>query len=736
MMLSDLYAHSLPNTLKLNWQRLSDHLKQVAEMASEFSRAFQSEDWCWNAAWLHDLGKADDAFQAYLLRENGLDDSQYDATGRVNHSSAGASFAEQKHDRYVGRTLAYLVAGHHAGLPDWSAADTGNAALEVRLREGDVNLQRITAAAGEVSALLRHLVKPPAFVKPDNYHFWVRFLYSCLVDADFLDTEAFMQPGQSAGRGQFADMAQLKAAFDQHMMGLVQNAAPSLVNQIRREVLEACRNAAKQPCGLFSLTVPTGGGKTLSAMAFALDHAVQYKKQRIIYVIPYTSIIEQTAEVLSSIFGADQVIEHHSNLDPERETPRSSLAAENWDAPIIITTNVQFFESLFAARSSRCRKLHNIVNSVVILDEAQLLPPELLTPCISAFDILTKHYGVTIVLSTATQPALSTLPPPLPCLPKPTEIVPDPPALYRKLQRTAFVFPACLKNAPLDAVAQELVKHPQVLCIVNTRRDCYDLHKLMPEGTVHLSAVMCGEHRSQLIANIKCVLKAGEPIRVVSTQLVEAGVDIDFPVVYRALAGLDSLAQAAGRCNREGRLNDQGLLGEVHVFVPPEPAPRGLLLKGENTTRVLLPAGVDMHSPGIFDQFFQLFYAGVNDTGSQYRNWLIRDAPDVQFRTAAMEFKLIGDSAQRPVFVRYGDGNQWIERLRHSGPTRDIMRHLQRYTVNLPRRMADDMLNDGRLAYVNDQKAPDMVVQGRLKYDARYGLDIYCGSLQVEDLII
>jgi CRISPR-associated endonuclease/helicase Cas3 len=342
-------------------------------------------------------------------------------------------------------------------------------------------------------------------------------------------------------------------------------APPTPVNVIRKEVLTACREAARDAAGLYSLTVPTGGGKTLSGLAFALEHAVRHGKSRIVYVIAYTSIIEQTAQVLSEIFGPENVVEHHSNLAPERETERSRLASENWDAPILVTTNVQFFESLYAARSSRCRKLHNLVNSVVILDEAQLLPPELLTPCVDVLNHLTRHYGVTVLLSTATQPALPGLDPA-------REIVPDKIRLYETLKRTEIRFPDSLQE-PTDweTVAEELRRHEQALCVVNTRRDCYDLFRLMPEGTIHLSALMCGEHRSQVIAEIKRHLKEGAPCRVISTQLVEGGVDLDFPVVYRALAGLDSIAQAAGRCNREGRLNAEGRLGVVRVFVPPKP---------------------------------------------------------------------------------------------------------------------------------------------------------------------
>ena len=445
-------------------------------------------------------------------------------------------------------------------------------------------------------------------------------LFSCLVDADFLDTEAFMVPDQADHRRKICDLVSLKTLLDQHMMDVKRGCDDTPVNRARDEILNACRVAATEPSGLFSLTVPTGGGKTLSALSFGLDHAIHHGKQRVIYVIPYTSIVEQTASTLTSIFGEDNIVEHHSNLDPDKETLRMRLASENWDAPIIITTNVQFFESLFSARSSRCRKLHNIVNSVAILDEAQLVPPNKLAPCVAAINELTRNYRVTVVLSTATQPVL-------PNLDTPQEIIPKQLNLYSRLQRTEIIMPESLNTRTTwQDLALQLEKHDQILCIVNTRRDCYDLFQLMPKGTIHLSALMCGQHRATVIQSIKEKLKRGETLRVVSTQLVEAGVDIDFPVVYRALAGLDSIAQAAGRCNREGKMPEKG---RVVVFTPPKSVPRGLLHKGENTTKELyaLP-NFDPQTHESYTHYFDLFYSKVNDTGADYLNRLTPSDPN------------------------------------------------------------------------------------------------------------
>ena len=726
-MLKKYYAHSLEGKSPSEWQPLGEHLENVAKKAEKCAAKFQSADWAWNAAWLHDLGKAADEFQAYLLRENSLDDSEYDGTGhgRVNHSSAGAAFAEEILGPIIGVINAYLAAGHHAGLPDFYSSDTGRAALQVRLEEGKENLSRIRSAAEEIGKQLQMDIKLPSFVKPCNFHFWVRMLFSCLVDADFLDTEEFMNPEEATARGRYPPLTELKGLFDIHMHKMVSESSATPVNAARQEVLDACKDAAKQEPGLFSLTVPTGGGKTLSGMAFALDHAVRYGKSRIIYVIPYTSIIEQTAKILADIFGIENVVEHHSNLDPDKETQRSRLAAENWDAPVIVTTNVQFFESLYAAKSSRCRKLHNIINSVVILDEAQLLPPELLDPCVEVMNQLVRHYDVTMVLATATQPALSTLD-------LPREIIPNPAALYERLKRTEIILPSNINNfTQWEDAAGRLQQHNQVLCVVNTRRDCYDLYKLMPHGTIHLSALMCGEHRSEAIQEIKQRLKVGLTTRLTSTQIVEAGVDMDFPVVYRALAGLDSIAQAGGRCNREGKLNAEGRLGEVHVFVPPKPAPRGLLLKGENTTRELfsLP-DFNPQNPDEFTRYFNLFYSKVNDTGSRFKEWLQKDIPRVHFRTAGNEFKLIDDQAQQSVFVNFGDSGKWLDELRRIGPKRQNMRKLQRYSVNLSRRDFEKAKIDGLL----EEVWPGLWCWiGR--YDLCHGLDLFGSGWAPEDLM-
>lgn len=712
------------------WQPLDEHLKNVAKLAAGFADSFGSSAWAHNAGLLHDLGKASQEFQKYLEESAKQNDLDLEVSGktRVVHSSQGAVFAEDNLGR-AGRFLAYLVAGHHAGLADWYAADTGGAALADRLAKGRPLLDKLRTYPEELKKDLKSILNPPAYIKrKEDIHLWVRMLYSCLVDADFLDTEYFISAETTKSRGQFLGIAELSKRFFASLDNLEKQARQTPVNIIRTEVRKYCESAADKSPGFFSLSVPTGGGKTLSSMAFAFKHALKYEKKRIIYVIPYTSIIEQTAKTLADILGAENVVEHHSNFEPENETQRSKLACENWDAPVIVTTNVQFFESLYAARSSRCRKLHNLSESVIILDEAQLLPPELLTPCVDAMRQLVLNYGATMVISTATQPTFKEIG-------AIEEIIPGSAQLYERLKRTDYIIPSLSGVGPLslESLALELQKHERVLCIVNTRADCYKLFKLIPEETVHLSALMCGAHRSAVIAEIKKKLSAGLPVRVISTQLVEAGVDIDFPVVYRALAGLDSIAQAAGRCNREGKLNESGQLGKVYVFVPPTPAPRGLLLKGENTTRELL-AGPDVRpdSPEIFKRYFDLFYSRLNNTGKEIMDLLVKDAAGgaFQFRTAAEKFKLI-DNYTRPVVVRYGKALQLLERLRMTGPSKETMRSLQRYIVNVSERKLAQMAVAGGVSEVY----PGVWAQAMARYSPVTGLDIFNENINPEDLM-
>lgn len=714
---------------------LEEHLRAVAVLAGEYASHFGASDWGQLAGLWHDLGKYSAAFQNYIARGSGFDPEAHieGGKGRVNHSSAGALHAIEKLGA-KGRLLAYLIAGHHAGLPNWHADEHALSSLSKRL-EDKQHLQAISCATIPADVLHPAITTTSKPLDGETgLALWLRMLFSCLVDSDFLDTERFMNGEKALARGRFSSLEALLDVFDKHMTELTAAVPFTRVNQVRAEVLRQCRERASSQPGIFSLTVPTGGGKTLSSMAFALAHAVRHQKRRIIYVIPYTSIIEQTAGIFGDIFG-EGVVEHHSNLDPEKETAKSRLATENWDAPVIITTNVQFFESLFAARTSSCRKLHNIVNSVVVLDEAQLLNPELLQPIMDVMNLLTQHYGVTFVLSTATQPALHSRKGfgwSFKGLDGVREIMTDPDALYRNLERVTVEMPIDFHiRREWGELAVELSAHDSVLAVVNTRRDCRELHQLMPEGTIHLSAAMCGEHRSQVIEGIRERLKKKLPTRVVSTQLVEAGVDIDFPVVYRALSGLDSIAQAAGRCNREGSAER----GKVVVFVPPKSSPPGTLRRAEQTTVSVLSGNAsDPLARDLFTRYFEHFYVRADSLDKHgIYDLLMRDARELklQFRTAAEKFKLIDDVESQAILVWHGESQTLIGKLRKDGPERWLMRKLQRYSVNLPRRVVDKLVETHEIHEV----WPGIFAQAvSTLYDDDLGVTVG-GALNAEQLI-
>lgn len=675
---------------------LEEHLREVGRIAGEKAIPFNASDWARIAGLWHDLGKYSPAFQSMIQRESGYDENAHIESGPRNHSTAGAIHAVKKLGP-PGRILAYLIAGHHAGLPDWHGDQNAGAALTTRLAQTkhlDV-LPLAEIPSDILDAPLPAIPKIPGGAA--GAHLWLRMLFSCLVDADFLDTEAFMAPDKAKDRQQDIGVTELLNRFDAHMESFT-GAPPTPVNRVRADVLRQCRDKAALPPGLFSLTVPTGGGKTLASMAFALEHAKYHEKRRIIYAIPYTSIIEQTAGIYRDIFG-DAVVEHHSSLDPDKETAKSRLATENWDAPVIVTTNVQLFESLFAAKTSRARKLHNIIDSVIVLDEAQTLPPELLQPCLDVLNLLAKHYGVTVVLCTATQPALTEVASfgqQLRGLENVREIVDAPQTLFDALKRVKVELPADFQaREDWDAVATKVGAGETALAIVNTRNDCRELWQRlqrMDGGAIHLSASLCGAHRAQCIADIRQRLKDGKPVRVVSTQLIEAGVDVDFPVVYRALAGIDSIAQAAGRCNREGLRAS----GRVVVFVPPKSAPPGQLRRAEQAT-ISLMAGTNLDplAPETFGRYFRHFYLSEPDWDKHDMcGLLVRDAGrmEVQFRTAAEKFRYVDDADSRPILVWWDDSRSLIGKLKNDGPKRWLMRKLQRYAVNLPRRVVDRLI--------------------------------------------
>ncbi|MBF0625609.1 MAG: CRISPR-associated endonuclease Cas3'' [Magnetococcales bacterium] len=676
-MTETLYAHSTPLGEE-TWEPLEAHLTQVAALAGRFAAQFGARDWGSIAGCLHDWGKAQPRFQR-RLRQGG---------NRVDHAAPGAVAAVGFYGPGLGRMLAYAIAGHHAGLPD-GGGEADPASLDARL-----------AQAREVPLDPLSLEPPPAPSAPPfrsatgrgfAAQFFIRMLYSCLTDADYLATEAFYNPQQAQSRGQGPSLGSLLPRLEAHLQRLAER-SESPIKAVRAEILARCRAMAVAPRGWFRLTVPTGGGKTLSSLDFALRHAKVHGLERVIYAIPFTSIIEQNAAVFRQALGEEgAVLEHHAGVGEgtgdEDDLDKIRRAAENWDAPVVVTTNVQFFESLFADRPGRCRKLHNIAGAVVILDEAQALPPEYLRPALAALTELVANYRVSVVLCTATQPALTRsawFPAGLEV--QPVEIMGDPGPLFQRLRRTRVEHLGSLSD---DDLVHHLGGQEQVLCIVNTRAHARALWSLLQDrpGTRHLSTLMCAAHRRQVLAAIREDLQDGRPCRVVSTSLIEAGVDVDFPVVYRAVAGLDAVAQAAGRCNREGRLGDAA---PVYLFQPAEvDPPRGYLKNAAAIGQRLLQRHDDPLSPRAVTDYFNELYDIEGTAGLDRKNILGRleegaGAIDFPFRSVGREFRFIENAQQPLIIADYPGAGPVLERLRaeRQSPGR-FWRHLQPYLVSL-----------------------------------------------------
>lgn len=723
---AEVYAHTIDGRPPSDWQSLREHLESAARLAESHAQPFDAGDWGKLAGLWHDLGKYQPEFQAYLRGEG----------QGVEHAVHGALLAQETGASLRGGLLplVFVIAGHHAGLANLTSGDQGGPSpLRERLRRGRGFL---TPLMPHVPEDLRRIDLPtlPKRFRPSHklgrieqedlrrgLELWIRFLFSALVDSDFLDTERFLRGEERRWlAAAFDDLPTLRARLDVHVDDLAAGAEPTEVNRTRAEVLEACRQKAEEPPGLFSLSVPTGGGKTLASMAFALRHAECHGLRRVIAVIPYTSIIEQNAAVYRRALGANHVIEHHSNLDPRKEDRRNKLASENWDAPVIVTTAVQFFESCFANRSSRCRKLHNVAKSVIVLDEVQTLPPAFLSPILELLRELRDHYGCTIVLSTATQPALrkrdETGRGLADGLEGVREIVADPSELAQRLHRFETAWPdPDAQPTTWPELAETLQQHDRVLAVVHQRRDARDLARLLPErGLFHLSALMCAAHRSAILEQVMVALANGERCRLVATQLVEAGVDVDFPWVYRALAGVDSIIQAGGRCNREGAPTP----GRLVIFRAPTKPPPGTPKIGLETTLSLLRhhgGRIDLDDPSQVTTYFDMLYAkrDLDQRGIQ------AERAQLNFATVARKFRLIEDYHQ-PILVSYGESAERLEHYR-AEPGRDTLRALQPYLVNVTPRQVEQLRKDAALDEVHDTVLVLMPGVQHL-YDPRYGL--------------
>jgi CRISPR-associated endonuclease/helicase Cas3 len=685
------YGHSRKHEDKSEWQLLKTHLLNTASLAGRFGADAGLSDLAQIAGLLHDIGKYSTAFQARL---DGV-------PRKVDHATAGAKevrelFRQNETQQSLATLLAYCIAGHHTGLPDYGDSSDldGDGTLLSRIEKK--KLEDFSAYKTEIDPATLVL---PAYltIKPDKKHpwfsyaFYTRMLFSALVDADFQDTEEYINGKKP--RGEHESIPALCEKLNVHLRKF--DHPTSEINRKRTETLNACIEKATEAQGFFTLTVPTGGGKTLASMAFALNHAVKHGLKRIIYVIPFTSIIEQNAAVFKDVLGDVNVLEHHSNFDWKKQSAddaeagdeskdaldKLKLASENWDIPIVVTTNVQFFESLFANKSSRCRKLHNIAKSIIIFDEAQTLPSGYLNPCMLAVKELVHNYGASVVFCTATQPVLEQRLPDVSF----SELAPNPHGLFEFYKRVQVHNIGKLPDAEL---LERVTTHPQALCIVNTRKHAKGLFDALPKDgdNFHLSTLMCPTHRKQQLLKIRERLKAGTPCRVISTQVMEAGIDVDFPVGFRALAGLDSIIQAAGRVNREGK----NISGDMFVFEPEtafiRKTPTFIQQGASVATSILRDYSADPVSVEAIDAYFRL----LNNLQDPKRAFDVkeilghfRDALNFDFKTAAEKFSLIENNTVAVVIPYEDEAKSLLERARYHPFPYTFARQLQMYTVNI-----------------------------------------------------
>ena len=708
-----LYAHSTDDADKSSWQTLKDHSQSVAELAGHFASAFGARDFGELLGLVHDAGKASEPFQQRL-------------EGRpikVDHSTAGGKLLVNMFDNSNGGKVtnagwgtcfAYGILGHHGGLPNGRRGEERTSLFERLGGEIEpfdsfldiVSLPDASALKNEILVMLRNERTPQG--KTFGFSMLLRMLFSCLVDADFLDTEAFLDPTRSSARKyRGLTLQDMHLRLHDYMAGFSETTSP--VNRARADIHKTCIDASQGHTGMYSLCVPTGGGKTLASLDFALSHAIANGLERVIYAIPYTSITEQTASTFKRLFGDDSVLEHHCNYEfnegDDGRALHERLEMENWDCPLVVTTNVQLFESIFSDRPSRCRKNHNLAKSVIVLDEVQSIPDSLLKPCLYALDELSRNYGTTVVLCSATIPSFDSL-----WLHevKPIDLVPPEHRHVNLFNARASIDDIGIID-PGELVSR-IATHNQVLCVVSTRKAAGILFDLLidetgSEGVFHLNALMVPAHRSRVIAEIRRRLAEGLTCKVISTQLIEAGVDLDFPVVFREVAGIDSVLQAAGRCNREGRLP----LGHVYVFDCPEYAPKARKNGGSSWLPKMRALGLEVMqvTPEPFSDlgvqmFFKRRFQEVDtDSLGVARDFSDPDrliSANFPFETCGRGFRFIDDDGIA-VFVPWGEhGIELLDEIRVGRPDIRTFRSAQRFVLSVPLWQFNSLRDAGEVA--------------------------------------
>ena len=690
-------------------QTVKEHLEGTAKLSGEFAKKFGKEEWGYCCGYLHDIGKYSVEFQ-HKIRENGNE--------QIDHSTAGAKVCVEKGGLYP--IMSYCIAGHHAGLPNYGSSQDGGfeSTLMGRMKK---TLKDYSAYQDEIE-IPKVTTVPIAYGETKNPDFslsvFIRMLYSCLVDADFLDTEAFMKKGEiKRDTGESIEI--LLQKLEKYVSKWLLNKEINTVNGRRTEILRNCLEAGKREKGLFRLTVPTGGGKTVASLAFALRHAVHNNMDRIIYVIPYTSIIEQNAQIFRSILGDENVLESHCNVDygDSEEWNPMKLAAENWDKPVVVTTNVQFFESLFGNKSSKCRKLHNIANSVVIFDEVQMLPADYLKPCIAMIEELVSSFGVSAVLCTATQPALQ---PFFQSGISAYELCPRMEEQFAFFKRTTF---QNLNKISEEDLIEKLSGEYQALCIVNTKKKAQALYKaLKGQGVFHLSTSMYPKHRKRVLEEVRRCLNNGERCLVLSTSLVEAGVDLDFQSVYRQLAGIDSVIQAAGRCNREGKRSPEE--SNVYVFRFEEQERILGQRKQIEAAKTLVSEGKDISALETIEEYFKFLYH-LKSSELDKKNIMAQfKGIKCNFPKVAEDFKMIENDTKTVFIPIEEEAQDLLQQLKYQGFTKTSMRKAGQYSVTLYDDVIEKMEAAGMIEPVAENINDFYELKDKERYTEEFGLDL------------
>lgn len=707
-------------------QTNDEHSLGVATLAKRFADEFGLGDFGYIMGKLHDIGKEKQEFQNYIRDVNGISGYKNWTVEGKRHAYVGGLIARKIYGNCFS-LIGNPIMGHHRGLYDY---------VDMELEMRKEIPEEVNVPNGPYDVMLPKWFNPNT-LKHSDFHHLVRMLYSCLVDADYLDTESFMQPNQAKFREGKSSLEDLLPKLELYLSNFAN--PKTEINKIRCEIQNVCKEKSERKPGFYSLTVPTGGGKTLSSIVWAMNHAIKYGKKRIIIAIPYTSIIVQTSNILRSIFGEENVLEHHSNIDLEDKikdelTTKLKLATENWDYPIIVTTNVQLFESMMSSRSSNCRKLHNICNSVLILDEVQTLPTDFLQTIVDSLDTYQRIFGTSVLFTTASQPILEGkhqgVNPGIVLngLERIEEIIPSEFNLYKRLRRVELDIDDTPRT--YDEIAEKLKQHNRVLCIVNTRRDAKELYDRLPkEGIyIHLSRMMCPAHLKEKLQEMKEAISddKNKIVRVISTQLIEAGVDIDFPVVYRQEAGLDSVLQAAGRCNREGKLP----LSTTHVFslAAEHQLPRGFITQCNNA-RKNMKQDLDWFSQEAMSNYFEQLYSRIESFDNKGIKQYLK-MQELMFETVGQKFHLIDDTSI-PVIVNWKKSMLLVEKLKHDGPSYTLMKQLSQFVVNLRKYDFETMLKEHIIEEPFDGV---FIIANKAQYDKDVGL--LTDNQWIEELLI